>query len=78
MPIKIRGALRSVTVWVNGMLLAAWPFADQIIQGVRDNLPALQPYLPEDVFRNVGLAVVIFNIYQRARTSKSLAEKGSQ
>ncbi len=78
MPIKIRGALRSVTVWVNGMLLAAWPFADKIMQAVRDNLPALQPYLPEDVFRNVGLAVVIFNIFQRARTTQSLAQKGAK
>lgn len=75
---KLRGALRSATMWVNGLFLAAYPFADQIVQGVNEYLPALQPYLPENVFKGVGLAVILFNIYQRTRTSKSLAEKGAK
>jgi len=73
---KLRGALRSATMWVNGLFLAAYPFADQIIAGVRDNLPALAEYMPANVFKAVGLAVILFNIYQRTRTTKSLAEKG--
>lgn len=80
--LKLQGALRSVTVWVNGLFLAFVPFADQIITavmtGVRDHLPELAPYLPENWFKAVGIAVVIFNIYQRARTSTSLAEKGAK
>ena len=74
---KLRGALRSATMWVNGLFLAAYPFADQIIAGVRDNLPALAEYMPANVFKGVGLAVILFNIYQRTRTNQSLAEKGA-
>jgi hypothetical protein len=75
---KLRGALRSATMWVNGLFLAAYPFADQIVQGVQENLPGLAQYLPANVFKTVGLAVILFNIYQRTRTSKSLAEKGAK
>lgn len=75
---KLRGALRSATIWVNGLLLALFPFADEIVQGVRENLPLLAQYLPADVFKTVGLIVVVFNILQRTWTSKSLAEKGAR
>lgn len=75
---KLRGALRSVTMWVNGLFLAAYPFADQIVQAVNDNLPALQPYLPASAPKAIGLAAVLFNIYQRTRTTQSLAEKGAK
>lgn len=74
---KLRGALRSTTIWVNGLLLAAYQFSDQIVQGVHDSLPELAQYLPANTFKAIGLVVVVFNIYQRTRTSKSLAEKGA-
>jgi hypothetical protein len=74
---KLRGALRSVTIWVNGLMLALFPFADQIAQGIHDNLPELAQYLPANTFKALGLAVVVFNIYQRTRTKASLAEKGA-
>ena len=73
---KLRGAMRSVTIWVNGVLLAAYPFADELIGGVRENLPVLSEYLPTNMFKAIGLSVVVFNIYQRMRTKKSLEEKG--
>lgn len=75
---KIKGALRSVTIWVNGVFLALFPFADSIIQGIHDNLPDLSQYLPADVFKVIGVAVVVFNIYQRTRTNQSLADKGAK
>lgn len=82
MKLTLKGALKSVTVWVNGLFLAAAPFADQIITaamtGVRDYLPELQPYLPDNIYKAAGIAVVAFNIWQRARTSMSLAEKGAK
>lgn len=78
----LRGAARSVTVWVNGLFLTAVPYADQIITavmtGVSDYLPELQPYLPANWYRAVGIVVVAFNIVQRARTTKSLAEKAAK
>lgn len=72
---KLRGALRSMTMWFNGLLLAAWPFAEQIVGGMREYMPELQPYLPADVFKWVGLAVVVLNIALRVRTTRALDEK---
>ena len=75
---KLRGAFHSVTMWVNGIFLAIFPFADQIMQGMHDSLPDLSQYLPVNVCKVVGVAVVLFNLYQRTRTKQSLADKGQQ
>ena len=75
---KIRGALHSVTMWVNGIFLAMFPFADQFVQGVHDAMPDLSQYLPANIFKGVGVVVVVFNIVQRTRTKQSLTEKGQQ
>jgi phosphopantothenate synthetase len=77
LPKSIRGALRSVTMWVNAVALAVLPFADALVIGVQENLPALADYLPVNVFKAIGIAVIAFNIFQRTRTCKSLADKGA-
>lgn len=69
----LRAARRSFTVWLNTLLLAAYPFADSIIAALRDNLPDLAPYLPANVFRAVGLALVIYNIVHGARAAAKTA-----
>jgi hypothetical protein len=70
----LRAARRSFTVWLNTLLLAAYPFADSIIAALRDNLPDLAPYLPANVFRAVGVALVIYNIVHGARAAAKTAE----
>jgi hypothetical protein len=70
----IRAARKSFTVWLNTTLLALYPFADQIILGVHDHLPDLAPYLPANVFRAVGLALVIYNIVHGARVAAKAAQ----
>ena len=70
----IRAARKSFTVWLNATLLAMYPFADQIILGVHDHLPDLAPYLPGNVFRAVGLALVIYNIVHGARVAAKTAK----
>lgn len=70
----IRASFRSFNVWLNAMLLAAYPFSDQMISGVRDNLPDLAPYLPANIFRSVGLALVIYNIVHGARAAAKAAK----
>jgi len=68
---KLRGARRSFVVWFNGVLLAAFP----VFQSAHDYLPELQQYLPSDVYKWVGLAVVMVNIMLRFKTDKPLEEK---
>ena len=70
----IRAWRKSFTMWLNATLLIAYPFADQIISGVRDNLPSLEPYLPANMFRAVGLALVIYNIVHGARVAAKAAQ----
>ncbi len=73
----IRGAMRSVTIWVNGACLAIFPFADSLAAGIAANLPALADYMPDDAHKALSGALIVFNIVQRARTTQSLAAKGS-
>ena len=66
--------LRSAGVWFNAVLLAAFPFADQIIGAVNDNLPALAQYLPPNVYKAVGVAVVVFNLVRSAQRAHAAAQ----
>jgi hypothetical protein len=75
---KIRGAFKSLTMWVNGLFLAAFPFANDIVSGVQDNLPQMAQYVPDNIFKTVGMVVVVFNIYLRVRTKQSLEVKGEK
>lgn len=40
-------------------LIAALPWADEIKSFAANNMPALQPYLPENVYKFMGATVVI-------------------
>lgn len=60
-------ALHSAGVWFNAVLLAALPFTDAILGAVRDNLPDLAPYLPPNIYKAVGFAVVVFNMARAAQ-----------
>lgn len=54
-----RAELRKLSSWAGTALLIALPWADEIKKTVADNLPALQPYLPENVYKFMGGAVVV-------------------
>ena len=65
--------LRSAGVWLNAALLIAFPFTAEIVQAVADNLPALAPYLPPNVYKAVGVAVVVFNLVRSAQRAHAAA-----
>lgn len=69
---KLRGAVRSVTVWFNGVV-ATIVLALPILQ---DSIPSLQAYLPPHLFKYLMLAVLIANIWLRFRTRDALEHKG--
>lgn len=68
---KVKGAWKSVTIWINGIFLAAFPLVGML----KDSLPDLGQYLDPSVYKWVGLAVVVMNIALRFHTSKDLADK---
>lgn len=71
---QIRGALRSATMWVNGLAGAAVAS----LPVLRDNFPSLEAYLDHQVYRYAMGGIVAANLLLRMKTNKSLADKGSQ
>jgi hypothetical protein len=71
---RIKAAARSAGVWFNAALLAAVPFADQIVQGVNDYLPSFAPYLPPNVYKVVGCVVVAFNMVRSMQRAHQAAQ----
>ncbi|QJE03035.1 hypothetical protein HH212_26115 [Massilia forsythiae] len=72
---RIKAWRQSAGVWLNAMLLVAFPYTDQILQGVSDYLPSLAPYLPANVYKWVGLVVVVANVVRAARRARPAAAK---
>lgn len=67
----LKGAAKSVTMWFNGIfatVATAIPFA-------LDSFPALEQYLPTNIYKHLMVALIVGNMVLRFRTSKPLAEK---
>jgi hypothetical protein len=67
----LKNSWKSATIWFNGILLAALP----LVETAKDSLPQMQEYVTADIYKWVGLFVVISNIALRFKTSKPLSEK---
>jgi hypothetical protein len=67
----LKGMRRSLTIWVNGLILALLPALDY----AKDSLPQLADYLSPEHYKAIMLVVVGLNIALRFRTSTSLADK---
>jgi hypothetical protein len=72
---KLKGAVRSRTIWFNAVLGALWATIGQWVPYLADALPQLAPYLGEDKYRTLMLVVTAGNIVLRFKTSTSLGEK---
>lgn len=55
---KLKATLQLAKRYVWALLLAAYPFADQLIGMAETNLPALAPYLGANTFRYMGVTIV--------------------
>ena len=69
---QLRGALRSLTMWFNTTLLVLLPifeYAEQVY-------PQLQAYVGPELYKTMGLVVVVGNILLRFRTYQALQDKG--
>ena len=71
---RIRNAWRSLTIWFNGVLLAAIP----TVELLKDAIPDLQSYLDAATYKNIMLAIVTANIFLRLRTSAPLESSVSR
>ena len=67
----LKGMRKSLTIWFNSLLLAGLP----VFELAHDYLPELQSYLPDNVYKWMGIIVVVGNIALRFRTTKPLKDK---
>lgn len=75
---KVIGAFRSKVIWLNAVFLAMVPWADEIIAKLAQlstELPALQPYVPDNIYKAVGTIAVIANLILRFKTRVPLEVK---
>jgi hypothetical protein len=56
---RIKKPLHLMEKYVWAVLLALYPFADQILAMAEVQLPVLQPVLGANAFRYMGLAIVV-------------------
>lgn len=66
-----RTELRKFYTWFYVALLALLPYGDSIMAAVSVHMPALAEYLPANVYKALGVAIVVVNIIRSAhRTHK--------
>lgn len=71
----ISGCFKSWTMWFNGLLAIALPFADQLVAQLMVALPQLKEFLGTNIYMKVGLLAVILNMMLRAKTTTALKDK---
>lgn len=67
----LRGAARSLTMWVNGVAATAVA----ALPTLRDDFPQIEQYLDHQVYRYAMGALIAANILLRMKTTSSLADK---
>lgn len=67
----VTGALKSLTMWFNGLFVAVIGASDQVVQLI----PQMKPYLTTQNFERAMLGVLIANVLLRIKTTKSLKDK---
>lgn len=72
---RVRGAVRSKTVWFNALALALVNQLPQLIDYAAQNLPLLQPYLPANHYTTIVGAITITNLILRYKTTHPLEAK---
>lgn len=72
---KLKGSVKSLTMWVNTMFGILMANADSTMQALRDNLPGVSQWLNADLLKYSALFIIGVNVLLRIRTTKSLADK---
>jgi Golgi nucleoside diphosphatase len=67
----LHGILKSWVLWFNGIMLSLMP----AFEYAAANYPELHEYIPDNVYKHVGLFIVGVNMALRFKTSKPLKEK---
>jgi hypothetical protein len=69
--LHLRGAVRSWTIWFNGVIAAGLA----LLPSLQDWFPSLQGYVPAKAYQYATVVILVGNFALRFKTNKSLAEK---
>jgi hypothetical protein len=58
----VQAELKKLSFWIKSALLIAVNYTSDILSAVHDHLPELQPYLPDNIFKAMGIVVVAASI----------------
>jgi len=67
----LKGTAKSYTMWFNGALIGLLAAVPEL----QASLPALQEYLPADVYKWLMFAALVGNMMLRVKTKTALADK---
>ena len=67
----IRGIGKSWVMWFNGIMLSIMP----AFEYAATNYPNLHEYIPDNIYKHVGLFIVGVNMALRFKTTKPLKDK---
>lgn len=70
-----RGCVKSWTIWFNSawVLLLAW--LPDIVMLIQTELPAVQAYIPAELYKWLNATGIIGNLLLRFKTTKALPDK---
>ena len=72
---KLKGAYKSLTIWLNAMFLGLISNADLVMSSLRENLPTVSQWLNADMLKYSAYFIIGVNVLMRFRTHNSLADK---
>lgn len=72
--LHLRGAVRSWTIWFNGVMAAGLG----VLPALQDWFPQLQAYLPSKPYQYATVLLLVGNFILRFKTNKSLVAKVPQ
>lgn len=72
---KLKGAYKSLTIWLNAMFLGLISNADTVMSSLRDNLPTVSQWLNADMLKYSAYFIIGVNVLLRFKTKSSLADK---
>lgn len=67
----IKSAYKSLTIWVNGIVLTAI----SLLPLAQDYAPQLKEYISDDLYKQMMLILIVANIALRFKTSSALRDK---
>ena len=72
---RARRYLKNSVLVLNSLFVAAFPWADQIVAGVKASMPQLVEYLPPNIYQTVGIVVTVLTVLLSARQVRAAASK---